>query len=979
MTRQPDPYELLCNPDKTTLTCPGGIALGYGPGPGLRNAIFWNRIGSLFSCYRPAVAVLSVFDGRDLNRPVALTTKKTWWEPNLVTAHYRAPGLRIEERRTALKAGLRCLLKVKSTASRPREIVLFFHGQVEQWPFFDYRRGRDEPEVACAVEPHLRRIKLTQPHPHDGPGEVNSIQTVTASHQLAAYGFGLNTGDLYALWQDHGALGCLKLRLGQVGGRLSGPAEADQNSDLLFRHRHPLYYFALRLNLEPGEMQLVSIASQYETDDAGGKLAGAYDGTAADEWQEYLRAEVPQLNCDDPTLTRYWYYVWYVLLANRTARGRHITHQFAAPSKYMYWGSWIWDTYFHVLGEMWQQDAGVARDSIRAVLDMQFPNGYLPVCSGSQYRMCFHEDADGYQAPGGGGYASYLPPMLEQYRELKHPFEAECRYFPPLKPLDSGTGNGNGNGTGAEEHQPASPERLIEKQKPSTGVDDYVIIPIDELTRQFRVTRRVYPFQESTSAVLIDLSPATFTDSAALGNLVVLVKEAKLQNKRVILYGADAQLRNLISVISLDKYIEIYSSLPEALKHLYSSSAAVFPDFTLEQVNPSKLEHNEKTQTPLITLAAAEYCRLRGDREFAREVLPALLSYDDWLWRRRTDAQGRFILWHGDESGWDNATRHYPVPAKPFDVQVHCLMHREALVELLDIAAGGGAEHPRRREIKERADQTRRALKTYWDKNDHWYYDYSATGDGQRTGKRKKQIHAGSLFAMLVLDDPHVSEVGEFALNHERVFKTEYPVPTLARCDPDYAPHGWGWNGPAWLQVNYFTIVGLLKHGRYPAAFELWERTKQLIIRDGRPHSFELYDPETGTGMGCPDYSWQAMINHLVVRYFAGVDGTDLRPALPPSIRRLELTNLPGPVEAISLKRNGRRVHINVKYSSQVHPACEQHRPGLGNYPRVIPTGLGETDKITGNGGELIKRNGWWEPAPTAGPSRSWELVITCR
>jgi len=830
MTRQADPYELICNPDKTTITCPGGIALGYGPGPGLRNAIFWNRIGSLFSCYRPAVAVLSVFDERDLNRPLALSTKKTWWEPNLVTAHCTAPGLKIEERRTALKAGLRCLLKVKSTARRPRELVLVFHGQVEQWPFFDYHRERDEPLVACTVEPHLRRIKLVQPHPHDGPGEVNSIQTVTASHKLDAYGFGLDTGDLHALWQDHGALGCLKLRLGQVGGRLPGPAEVDQNSDLQFKHRHPLYYFAIRLRLEPGEMQLLSIASQYETDDTGGKLAGAYDGTAADEWQEYLTTEVPQLSCDDPALTRYWYYVWYVLLANRTARGRHITHQFAAPSKHMYWGSWIWDTYFHVLGEMWQQHPEVARDSIRAVLDMQFENGYLPVCSGSQYRMCFHEDTAGYTAPTGGGYASYLPPELADYHELKHPFEAE------LKAKTNGGAGCSGQQT-----------------------------------------------------------------------------------------------------------------------------------------------HNEKTQTPLITLAAAEYCRLRGDVEFAREVLPALIDYDDWLWRRRTDRQGRFILWHGDESGWDNATRHYPVPAKPFDVQVHCLMHREALLELMDIASGGGEEHPRRGEITKRAAQTRRALRTYWDKNDHWYYDFAATGDGQRTGKRRKQIHAGSLFAMLALDDPHVSEVCQAALEHERVFNTPYPVPTLARCDPDYTPHGWGWNGPAWLQVNYFTIVGLLKHGRYTAAFELWEQTKRLVIRDGRPHSFELYDPETGTGMGCPDYSWQAMINHLVVRHFAGVDGPYLHPALPPSIKRLELSNLPGPVEAISIRRNRRRVRFNVQYSSQVHSACAQSRPGMGNYPRVMPEGLGETDKITGNGGDFINRKGWWEPAPTAGPSRSWELEIRCR
>jgi len=82
---QRDPYQLLVRPDKTTITCPGGIALGFGPGPGLRHAIFWNRIGSLFSSWRPAVAVLDVFDARRPNQPAALRRRFSRWEPNLVT------------------------------------------------------------------------------------------------------------------------------------------------------------------------------------------------------------------------------------------------------------------------------------------------------------------------------------------------------------------------------------------------------------------------------------------------------------------------------------------------------------------------------------------------------------------------------------------------------------------------------------------------------------------------------------------------------------------------------------------------------------------------------------------------------------------------------------------------------------------------------------------------------------------------------
>ncbi len=72
------------------------------------------------------------------------------------------------------------------------------------------------------------------------------------------------------------------------------------------------------------------------------------------------------------------------------------------------------------------------------------------------------------------------------------------------------------------------------------------------------------------------------------------------------------------------------------------------------------------------------------------------------------------------------------------------------------------------------------------------------------------------------------------ALSDPRVFGTAFPIPTLAACDPDYAPHGWGWNGPAWLQVNYFAIIGLLQAAPVPRRrFRLWEQTRALIIRDG--------------------------------------------------------------------------------------------------------------------------------------------------
>ncbi len=823
------PYDMLIRPDKTTLTVPGGIALGFGPGPGLRHAVFWNRIGSLFSCYRAAVAVATVFSADDLHQPVPLKAEESRWEPNLCTSSYSAGRLHIAERRWALASGLSCVQSFTNTGASPGRWVIVYHGQVQQWEFFDYDRHEREPLIEVSFQPERSSLRIRQPHPHDGLPPMASLQEVGIDCELAAYGFAHSESELHTLWQEHGCLASLRLRLGQVGGRLL------EGQPARYSHRAPLYYFAVRVNLAAGESTTLTLLTHYRTDDAGGTLADPAGTTAPDEWRRYLEQDAPQLECSDEALTRYWYYVWYVLRANRTAPGAHITAPFTAPSKYMYWGPWIWDGYFHALGEMWLADPATAADTIRAVLQMQFPNGFIPVCSGSLYRMCFHEDEPGYSAPGGGGYASYVPPQLASYRERTHPFESEFDYAMP------------------------------EPGPPSVGRQE----------RELPTRPRCMP-------------------------------------------------------------------VPDAL-------------FVM----------NEKTQTPLITVAAAEYARLRGGREFAEEVLPALWAYEEWLWRRRTDSQGRFVLWHGDESGWDNATRHYPVPALPFDVQVHCLLHRRALSELAALAGT-----PEQLNIlRERIKQTHAALKTYWDENDHWHYDFGSR-DGGATFERRKQIAAGGLFALLAGPGPHVVEACLAALRQQRVFATEFPIPTLAAGDPDYAPHGWGWNGPAWLQVNFFTLIGLLDARQFEAAFALWQHTRALLIRpDGQPSSFELYDPELGTGIGCPDYSWQAMINYLIITRFAGVSvgGTQIAPALPPDLDHLRITNLPGAVTSVELTRLGRQVKLSVKYATA--------QPLNFNL-----TGLGPVEQVhIDNARANIALDGRVELPAGMGARRTWEATVTCR
>ncbi len=939
MPARPHPYDMIADERKTTLSASGGVVLGYGPGPGLRHANFWNRIGSLYSCYRPAVALLTIFDAADPHTPLALRMLRTDWHPNHCQACYEAvlpaaaglpaAKLQISEDRYGTKTGLVCRLRFSvgrhsvaasaagSASQRlasgrqamhgaPRQagrtqcastLILCFHGQVQQSAFFDYMRrstaeelaqgrppGFDEPLIDCAIEPALGLITLTQPHPHDGllkPADggssrlvaaVNSIQRVWLGQPLSAGGYCQSESELHTLWHDHGVESSLRLRLGQVGGRFVGGAavtgrQVENKSEeeggqkrpphhpepLKHSHRAPLYYMTTRLALEPGESQDVVIQTDFHTDDPGGDLrtqaqldweakhgkpyrltSKAVDRAMAAEekaWRRYLDSEVPQLECSDKPLERYWYYVWYVLRANRTAPGAHITAPFTAPSKYMYWGPWIWDAYFHVLGERWLKDPGIAKDSIRAVLQMQFPSGFIPVCSGSQYRMCFHEDVPGYRSPTGGGYASYVPGKLRGYKEDAHPFEASFRYM----------------------------------------------------------------------------------DHAGKYRL--------------------------------------------------------------------GMSHNEKTQTPLITPALGDFNAVWHDVSFVAECLPALKRYDDWLWNRRTDEQSSFILWHGDESGWDDATRHYPVPALPFDVQVHSLLHRSNLNSLNNagkyttlLKRRVPGQSPGFEPYVSRLDSTRRTLDSYYDEKDLWHYDL-AGGSGTATTVRR-QIAASGLFALLIRDmPPDRLEPCIRSLDLPTAFARPYPIPTLAASDAAYRPHGWGWNGPAWLQVNYFTLTGLLLHGHYAGAEKLWCQTRDLVIREGSPHSYELYDPELGTGMGCPDYSWQGMLLNFIIEHMAGLGASSLQPWLPAGMDYLKISNLPGEISSVELQRSRSTVALNFALNRRAWRDTAIHQLNM-----ISTDGLGEVSAVSANGHDYSRqRSGAWFHDWPIGKTKKWEFSIKCQ
>lgn len=101
----------------------------------------------------------------------------------------------------------------------------------------------------------------------------------------------------------------------------------------------------------------------------------------------------------------------------------------------------------------------------------------------------------------------------------------------------------------------------------------------------------------------------------------------------------------------------------------------------------------------------------------------------------------------------------------------------------------------------------------------------------------------------------------------EAKFNTKVPIPTASKNNERYNPIKY-WRGPVWLDQVYFAIEGLRFYGYEKETLELSKKvldnaegvnTKGKTIR-------ENYNPESGEGLHCTNFSWSAGMIYLLYR-----------------------------------------------------------------------------------------------------------------
>lgn len=321
---------------------------------------------------------------------------------------------------------------------------------------------------------------------------------------------------------------------------------------------------------------------------------------------------------------------------------------------------------------------------------------------------------------------------------------------------------------------------------------------------------------------------------------------------------------------------------------------------------------NERNSKPaLAAWAVWEVYKVSEDKEFLKEMYPKLKEYHNWWYTNRDfDKNGiaeyggmvhrlnntpeEIILAAAWESGMDNAVRFDVEGSGAGDIGVKVLENKDSkgnlvgysinqesvdlnsflyaekvylsnMAEVLDLPKEKKEYLASAKKVKEYVN------KNMFDEKTGYYYDLQI----DEAGNKKLLVNRGKgtegyipLWANLATKK-EAKRVVENVMD-ENVMNTYLPFPTSAKDNPKYNPVKY-WRGPVWLDQAYFGIIGLNNYGYKKEAkdlsVKLFENSEGLLT-DGVIR--ENYNPETGEGLHCSNFSWSASVYYLIYKDFLG-------------------------------------------------------------------------------------------------------------
>jgi glycogen debranching enzyme len=145
-----------------------------------------------------------------------------------------------------------------------------------------------------------------------------------------------------------------------------------------------------------------------------------------------------------------------------------------------------------------------------------------------------------------------------------------------------------------------------------------------------------------------------------------------------------------------------------------------------------------------------------------------------------------------------------------------------------------------------------KALDQLWQDDGQTFYS--------RNYYNKESIQIESIASLLPLYSGVISQDQADLLakkmQNDIKFDAKYPVPSMSKDSGHYDPKRF-WQGPSWVNTNWFLIDGLERYGHTKQAEQLRKLTIDMVSGGG---FYEYFSPDSGKPEGAKNFSWTAAL-----------------------------------------------------------------------------------------------------------------------
>ena len=259
-----------------------------------------------------------------------------------------------------------------------------------------------------------------------------------------------------------------------------------------------------------------------------------------------------------------------------------------------------------------------------------------------------------------------------------------------------------------------------------------------------------------------------------------------------------------------------------------------------------------ESQPPLRGWAGWRLAFARADRALAALLLPVLLRNTDWWLIHRMTPRGVIYCPNPLETGWDDTPRMDQGAILPLDMNSYLLSQMHACA---DLARFVGDDAIAARVDAQAEALAARIVDVFYDPDANLFQDVLLANDEKLMVKTPACFLP--LWAGVTLPRSRARAMIEDYLLNPAYFFGPVPFPSLAYDEAGYEPGRW-WRGPTWLPVAWLMLELLQRYGYADEWRAAAERLYALAIRDGRVS--ELFDSQTGEGLGAAQHGWTAAI-----------------------------------------------------------------------------------------------------------------------